>query len=632
MHFLLGFWLFGRAEKPNLTSVSSLPFFILAAAIIFFISWVLGAFRLPRQVVPPLVLLTTGILLTCIQEGFFPLTTTSNPVWRIVLLFMVASGFVWLMAINVQSMLQRFKLQQRLVDQDSLTGLLNRAGTQRILKQLTPQQNAVMVMMDLNDLKAVNDLGGHNAGDQHIRSVAQAITEVLPQGAVASRWGGDEFLVLLPHSSVAEANNFAQQVIDHAPKIRLTLPALAFGSAQVHSYEDVQRALAVADQRMYEDKERVKHTHIGTLERHVPSAEEIMRLIEGIDNTADLLHYGFDNLRLILGFDASAYYEKRDGWLEAVYISSDDEQRDVPLHSLKRELSSGLMGQAILTNRTVGTADYPSEMKALPGWKDSGLRSFLVTPVRDAGMIVGTLALMSYHNWRPITPQARRLLEAVALRLGYILERERVLKQVELTLDGGLMALGLALEARDVESFGHTQRVVTYAEALGKALNLPSAARIELKQGACLHDLGKLMVPDSLLGKPGRLTAEEFKTMQQHVSQGFALASRIPDLSQGALDVILYHHEDWDGKGYPSGRSGLQIPLLARIFTVCDVYEALISVRPYKPAWPPSVALSEIEAQAGKKFDPGIVTVFLQMMQHHQPAGIDEEADPLRLP
>lgn len=632
MHLLLGFWLFGRAEKPNLTSISSLPFSILAAAIVFFISWVLGAVRLPRQAVPPIVLLTTGIFLTCIQEGFFPLTASSNPVWRSILLLMVAFGFVWSMVINVQSILQRFKLQQRLADQDSLTGLLNRAGMQRTLKQLAPPQNAVLAMMDLNDLKSVNDLGGHNAGDQHIQLVAQAITEVLPQGAVASRWGGDEFLMVLPHSSEAEANRFAQRVIERAPKVRLTLPALAFGSAQVQSYEDVQRALAVADQRMYENKERVKTTNTDTLERYVPSAEEVMRLIEGLDSTADLLRHGLDNLRLILGFDASAYYKKVGQLLEADFVSSDNEWPLTPLHSLKRELSSGLMGQAILTNRTVGTADYPSEMKALVGWRDSGLRSFLVTPVREAGTVVGALALMSYHNWRAITPQARRLLEAVALRLGHILERERVLKQVELTLDGGLMALGLALEARDVESFGHTQRVVGYAEALGRALNLPSLAQLELKQGACLHDIGKLMVPDSLLGKPGRLTAEELKTMQQHVQQGFALASRIPDLSQGALDVILYHHEDWDGRGYPSGRSGTQIPLLARIFAVCDVYDALISARHYKPAWPTSVAMSEIEAQAGKKFDPDIVTVFLQMMQQHRTAGINEESGSLGLP
>ncbi|GAA4000369.1 hypothetical protein GCM10022631_09090 [Deinococcus rubellus] len=575
----------------------------------------LGAFKLPRQIVWPTIVLTSGMVLTSIQEGFFPPTATSNPVWRTALQLLLVVGFVWIMVFNVQMMLRRFKRQQHLANQDNLTGLLNRTGMQRVLSHLTPQQHAVLMMMDLNDLKSINDLSGHDAGDQHIQAVAQAIVEALPNDAVVSRWGGDEFLVVLLHSSVTQADHFAQTVIEQAPNVRLTLPALAFGAAQVHSYGDVQRAIAVADQRMYECKELTKSTHLDTAVQQVPSAEEFMRLIEGLNSTHELLRRGLENLRLILGFDASAYYELRGTSLQAAYRSSTNEQQEAPLHRFERDVSRGLLGQAMLTNSTIGTADYPSEARAMPEWTTTGLRSLLATPVRDAGSIVGVLALMSYHNWRPITPHARRLLEAVALRLGYILEHERVLKQVELTVEGGLMALGAALEARDMESFGHTQRVVAYAEDLGAALGLPRAALIELKQGAYLHDIGKLMVPDALLRKPGRLTPEEFKTMQQHAEQGFALASRIPSLSQGALDVILYHHEDWDGGGYPSGRSALQIPLLARIFAVCDVYEALVSVRPYKPAWPADVALSEIEAQAGTKFDPQVVAVFLKMMR-----------------
>ncbi|AZI44849.1 diguanylate cyclase (plasmid) [Deinococcus psychrotolerans] len=615
MHLLLGFWLFGRSEKPVWSPVSSSLFLLLAAVLIFFISWMLGAFRLPRQIVLPIIVLTSGIVLTSIQEGFFPQTATSNPVWRTALQVVLVAGFVWIMVFNVQAMLLRFKSQHRLANQDNLTGLFNRTGMQRALHHLTPQQKAVLIMMDLNDLKSINDLSGHDAGDQHIQAVAQAITEALPKDAAASRWGGDEFLVILLDSSVAQADHFAQTVIKHSPKVRLTLPALAFGAALVHSYDDLQRAIAVADQRMYENKENVKHTHLDTTLQHVPSAEEFMRLIEGLNSTQELLRRGLENLRLILGFDASSYYELLGTSLQSVYISSTHEQQEAPLHSLKRDVSSGLLGQAMVTNSTIGTADYPSEARAMPEWVAMGLRSLLATPVRDAGSVVGVLVLMSYHNWRPITPHARRLLEAVALRLGYILEHERVLKQVELTVEGGLMALGAALEARDVESFGHTQRVVAYAEHLGAALGLPRAALIELKQGAYLHDIGKLMVPDALLRKPARLTPEEFKTMQQHAEQGFALASRIPNLSQGALDIILYHHENWDGGGYPSGRVGSQIPLLARIFTVCDVYEALISVRPYKPAWPVDVALSEIEAQAGKKFDPQVVAAFLKLMR-----------------
>jgi diguanylate cyclase (GGDEF)-like protein len=615
MHLLLGFWLFGRSEKPVWSPAPSGLFFLLAAGLIFFVSWIVGAFRLSRPVLLPTVVLTVGVVLTSIQEGFFPPTSASSTLWRGALQLLLVFGFLWILVFNVQVMLNRFKVQHRLATQDNLTGLLNRAGMQRFLHQLTPQRGAVLIMMDLNDLKSINDLGGHDAGDQHIQAVARAITQALPKDAVAGRWGGDEFLVILPQSCVAQADHFARNVVESAPNIRLALPALAFGAAEVHSHEDVQRAMAVADQRMYENKEQAKRIHLDATVQYVPSAEEFMRLIEGLNSTHELLRRGLEDLRLILGFDSSSYYELHGASLQAAYISGTNDQQEAPLHDLKRGLSSGLMGRAVLTNSTIGTADYPSEAGAMPEWASTGLRSLLVTPVRDAGTIVGVLALMSYHNWRPVTPHARRLLEAVALRLGYILERERVIRQVEHTVEGGLMALGAALEARDMESFGHTQRVVEYAEALGAALGLPHAALLELKQGAYLHDIGKLMVPDSLLQKAGRLTPEEFKVMQHHAQQGFALAARIPNLSQGALDVILYHHEDWDGHGYPSGCAGTRIPLLARIFAVCDVYEALISARHYKPAWPVEMALSEIEAQSVKKFDPEIVAVFLKLIR-----------------
>ncbi|WP_161883215.1 HD domain-containing phosphohydrolase [Deinococcus alpinitundrae] len=573
--------------------------------------------------------MTVGLVLAMIQQGFFPPTASSTLLWPHVVPLLVVAGFVWVMVVNLRMIVHRLKLQQRLANQDNLTGLLNRAGMQRALHHLTAQQQAVLLMMDLNDLKSINDLSGHDAGDQHIQAVAQAILEALPKDAVASRWGGDEFLVLLLHSSEAQADHVAQTVIEAAPKVRLTLPALAFGTAQVHSCEDVQRAIAVADQRMYEHKELTKSTHLNTADQQVPSAEEFMRLIEGLNSPHELLERGLNSLRLMLSFDASAYDSVKGTSLQVSYVSSNDQQRDAALYNLKRDVSSGLLGQAMLTNSTIGTADYASEVGAMPEWVSAGLRSLLVTPVRDAGSIVGVLVLMSYRNWRPVTPHARRLLEAVALRLGHILERERVIRQVELTLEGGLMALSAALEARDMESFGHTQRVVTYAKKLGTALGLSRIALIELKQGAYLHDIGKLMVPDALLRKPGQLTPEEFRVMQQHAQQGFALASRLPNLPQGSLDVILYHHEDWNGGGYPSGRSGVQIPLLARIFTVCDVYEALTSVRPYKPAWLVAVALSEIEAQAGKKFDPEVVATFLKLMRGHlQAVGTDRQSIP----
>lgn len=183
---------------------------------------------------------------------------------------------------------------------------------------------------------------------------------------------------------------------------------------------------------------------------------------------------------------------------------------------------------------------------------------------------------------------------------------------LQATLEGGLLGLGLALEARDLETSGHTQRVVTLSLELARALGLPQQALDELRQGAALHDLGKLTIPDAILLKPGPLTPAEWAVMQSHVTNGHGIAARIPALAKAALAVIRHHHERWDGTGYPDRLAGEAIPLLARIFTICDVYDALTSDRPYKKAWTPQAALEELRAQRGRQFDAAIVDAFLE--------------------
>jgi len=152
------------------------------------------------------------------------------------------------------------------------------------------------------------------------------------------------------------------------------------------------------------------------------------------------------------------------------------------------------------------------------------------------------------------------------------------------------------------------------AAQLGKHLGLSVEDLAHLRHGAYLHDLGKLCVPDEVLRKPGSLTPDEWITMKGHAVQGYELATRIAGLSVETLSVIHSHHEHWDGTGYPDGLAGTDIPLNARIFAVCDVYDALISERPYKQAWTPEDAISEIEAQSGRQFDPQVVHAFLTLM------------------
>ena len=130
------------------------------------------------------------------------------------------------------------------------------------------------------------------------------------------------------------------------------------------------------------------------------------------------------------------------------------------------------------------------------------------------------------------------------------------------------------------------------------------------KRSGLLHDIGKLGIPDAILLKPGSLTPKERKVMQQHVLYGYNILAPLIS-ARHTLDITLYHHEHWDGKGYPYGLKGEQIPLVARLFTIIDVYDALKSDRPYRPAWSHEQVLQYLKAQAGQEFDPYIVKLFL---------------------
>ncbi len=171
-----------------------------------------------------------------------------------------------------------------------------------------------------------------------------------------------------------------------------------------------------------------------------------------------------------------------------------------------------------------------------------------------------------------------------------------------------LYSLALAAEYRDDATGRHTERVAELSAAIGMELGL-SPEQIELlKRAALLHDLGKIGIPDNILLKPGRLTPDEFERMKAHTTIGFEILARTRSTTlRLARDIALTHHESWDGRGYPRGMAGPDIPLAGRIVAVADEFDALIHERPYKPAWQVVEALAEIDRKRGQQFDPGIV-------------------------
>ncbi|MEN3333917.1 MAG: cyclic di-GMP phosphodiesterase [Blastocatellia bacterium] len=177
-----------------------------------------------------------------------------------------------------------------------------------------------------------------------------------------------------------------------------------------------------------------------------------------------------------------------------------------------------------------------------------------------------------------------------------------------------LRALARALEARDVETAGQSDRVVAYSLRLGRALGLSHNELIALEQGALLHDIGKIGVRDSILLKPGPLSTDEWVEMREHINHGLRIIGGI-DFLKGAASVVGQHHEKYNGSGYPHGLRGEQIHINARIFAVADAFDAITSDRPYRAAASYMQARKEITINAATHFDPGVVNAFLKIQE-----------------
>jgi putative nucleotidyltransferase with HDIG domain len=192
--------------------------------------------------------------------------------------------------------------------------------------------------------------------------------------------------------------------------------------------------------------------------------------------------------------------------------------------------------------------------------------------------------------------------------------RKHMVETYETTIQGWM----LALELHDGESRSHAFRVAEMAENLARKLGISDPGLLHIRYGALLHDIGKLGVPGTILKKNGPLTDDEWRVMKKHPVLAHELLAPIKFL-QSALDIPYYHHEKWDGSGYPIGLKGENIPLAARIFALVDVWDALRSNRPYRSqAWSENKIISYIQHQSGCHFDPNIVDVFIHLVKDQQ--------------
>ncbi len=263
--------------------------------------------------------------------------------------------------------------------------------------------------------------------------------------------------------------------------------------------------------------------------------------------------------------------------------------------------------------------------------QEEGFVTYYALPLMPKGQIKGVLEIFLRTFFQPDV-EWLEFLETLAGQTAIAFDNATLFtslqrSNVELSLayDATIEGWSRALDLRDKETEGHTQRVTEMALRLARAMGMNDADLANIRRGALLHDIGKMGISDRILLKPGSLTAPEMEVMRRHPQYAYELLAPIEYL-RGALDIPYCHHEKWDGTGYPRGLAGETIPLAARIFAAVDVWDALRSDRSYRRAWPAEQVTAYIQSLAGTHFDPRIVSVFMQILREEQTAAVSSPA------
>ncbi len=285
-------------------------------------------------------------------------------------------------------------------------------------------------------------------------------------------------------------------------------------------------------------------------------------------------------------------------------------------------LGQGNAGRAAMERRMIAITDLNQlavEFEHSPEFNAENFAVYFGVPLLAKNQLVGVLEIFNRTPMLP-TPDWLEFLNSLAGQAAIAIDNATMFNalqisnmEVSLAYEKTLEGWGRALEFRDMETKGHSKRVVDLTLRIASMMGIGETELVDIRRGALLHDIGKMGIPDSILQKPGPLSDDEWVIMRQHPTYAYEMLMPVDHLLP-ALDIPYCHHEKWDGAGYPRGLKGEDIPLAARIFAVADVFDALTSDRPYRKAWTRQETIQHIREQAGSHFDPQVVAVFLDLI------------------
>jgi len=302
------------------------------------------------------------------------------------------------------------------------------------------------------------------------------------------------------------------------------------------------------------------------------------------------------------------------------FVGSGFKTLDYQQRRLKK--NTGIPGKAI-RNKVMLSSHAPHKEKDCedPTWfVKEKIVSYYCVPLIAKGETLGVLEVFHRDKLSP-SIEWENFLRTLAGQAEIAINNAQLFKnlresndELATAYDTTLAGWGKALELRDQETQGHTLRVTDLTLRLAREVGVPESELIHIHRGALLHDIGKMGIPDNILHKPGPLNEKEWQVMRKHPKFAYDMLSEIPYLHP-ALDIPYSHHERWDGKGYPRGLKGEEIPLSARIFSIADVWDALTTDRPYREAWTHETVINYLKERSGTRFDPKLVEIFIEMIE-----------------
>ena len=472
---------------------------------------------------------------------------------------------------------------------DSLTGLYNHGFFQTVLEWEEERFKRhggpfTLGLIDIDSFKGYNRSHGHAQGEQALKKIAELIKNSIRQVDLAARYGGDVFAILLIGAEAEMAKEAAERIrtavakaFDNSLTVSVGLASLpGDASTKTHLIEKAQEALLQAKMRgtnkvHFFEKEKLTHNITTSTILVVDDEPRNVKLLEGL-----LSPLNYEVIKAYNGEEALSLVNKTS--VDLVLLDIMMPKMDG--YEVCRRLKSSEQTRLIPVIMVTALHDMDAKVKGI----EAGADDFLPKPVNKIELRARTQSLVN----------------------------SKKLNDKMTSVENVLFSLANAVEAKDSYTQGHTQRVADMAVLIGKKMSLPEDEINALRVGGVLHDIGKIGIPREILNKPGPLSEDEWTIMKQHPTIGHKICLPLKRTLGHALDMIQHHHEKLDGSGYPDGLTDNEIPTVARIMAVVDIYDALITDRPYRKGMAREKALSILKEEADEgKLDKRVVDLLL---------------------